>query len=86
MEDLIIGGIVLGPVIAALVELAKRIGFPSQYAPYLNLVLSALGYFGMVLLDLHPGYTEWVVVALQILISILTAAGVYSTVKWAIGK
>ena len=86
MEDLIIGGIALGPIITALVQLAKKFGLPSGYAPYLNAGLSVLGYFGMVMLGLHPGFTEWVVVVLQILIIFLSAAGVYSTVKWASGK
>ena len=86
MKELIIAGIALAPIIAALVELAKKVGLPSNYAPILNAVLSALAYVGLTVLDIYPGYTDIVVVVLQVLMIFLSAAGVYTTAKFLRGK
>ena len=53
LGDLTIGVIPLALVIVALVEVAKRAGLPSQYAPWLNAVLAVAGY-ALVLLPLAP--------------------------------
>ena len=84
--ELVIGGIALAPIIVALIELAKRLGLPSGYAPYLNAVLSVIAYVAVYYLGLYPGYTDWVVIGLNILLIFLSGAGLYTTVKHFVKK
>ena len=84
--ELIIGGIALAPIIVALIELAKSLGLPSKYAPFLNAALSVVAYVGVYLLGVYPGYTDWVVIALNILLIFLSGAGFNTTAKWILKK
>lgn len=86
MPTLEIGGILLAPIIAALVEVVKRRGLPSHYAPWLNLALSALAGALVLAVQGKPELLSPVVLALQVLVLFLSAAGVYTTAKWAVGK
>jgi len=86
MDELSIGGILLVPVIVAIVELAKKVGLPSDYAPYANAALTVVGYVGMVLLGQYPEYTEIAVHALNAVILFLTAAGFYTTASHFVEK
>jgi hypothetical protein len=86
MPELIIGGIALAPIIAALVQVFKRVGLPSQYAPYANVVLSALAAIAVLFVSGHPEYLPSVTLALQVLVLFLSTAGFYTTAKWAVGK
>ncbi len=83
MPDLVLGGILLAPIIAALVELAKRYGLPPDKAPFANLLLSALAGFQVLVVQNKPELLSPVALALQVLILFLAAAGVYTTSKWA---
>ena len=80
MPELVIGGILLVPVIVGLVEFAKSLGLPSQYAPLLNAVLSAIAYIGISLF----GWADLELTALvvNVIIIFLTAAGFYTTSKF----
>lgn len=74
---LVIGGVVLTPIIVALVEMAKALGLDVKYAPYLNGVLSLVGYGAVVLITLEPQYTSLVMYILGAFIVFLMAAGFY---------
>lgn len=72
-----IGGIIIGPLVAAIIEALKAFGFPVRYAPYLNLGLSIAFWLLATAFGALPEYQSWIVAALQILIIVLTAAGFY---------
>ncbi len=82
-NELVIGGIVIGGVITALVQLLKNNGLPSQYAPWVNLVLSFIFSVVGLFITQNPQYLTVVTVALQVLIVFLAASGVYTTATWA---
>ena len=79
--ELVIGGIALPPIIAGLIQLAKKLGLPDGYAPVANLILQVVGYGAMMLLGIYPEYLDWVVFGLKVAVGFLTAAGFYTTVK-----
>lgn len=82
--SLTIGGILLSGIVVALVELAKRNGLPSQYAPWLNLVLTTAAVALFLFTQQKPEYLSLVTIALQVLQVFLIAAGVYTTSAWAL--
>jgi hypothetical protein len=87
MPELTIGAIALAPVIAALVEGAKHIGLPSQFAPLLNAILSVVAYLVVsVYLIAHPEAVQITTVIVNALVIFLGAAGVYTTAKFATGN
>lgn len=86
MPELVISGIVLAPIVAGLVELAKHYGLPSGYAPWLNLLLSALAGGLVLFIQAKPELLTPVVLCLQVIILFLSTAGFYTTAKWAVGK
>jgi len=77
---LTIGGIALVPIIVALVEVAKRVGMPHEYAPYLNGLLSVLGMILVQYVTQSPESEALVVLALQMIVLFLTNAGLYREV------
>jgi len=74
---MVIGGIALPVVVAAIVELAKKAGFNSDYAPYLAGVLSVLSYAGTVFVQLMPQYEQPAIYVVQALVVFLAATGFY---------
>ena len=73
-----IGGILLVPIIVALVEGAKAfLGLPPKYAPLLNAVLSVLGVLLVQYTSGSPETQPTVVLALQMAVLFLTNAGLY---------
>ena len=81
MTELIIGGIALAPVIVALVELAKKLGLPSEYAPLANGALSVVALVVIVLLADNPEWQTLATVVVNALVLFLSGAGLYTTVK-----
>ena len=78
VPELLIGGIYIVPVIIGLVELAKTIGLPTRYAPWLNGALSVLFYGVTVLLRERPGLEPVAVVILTAVLLFLVNSGVYN--------
>lgn len=77
IPELLVGGIPLIPIILALVQVAKGLGMDVKYAPYMNGVLSVLGYALMVFIKQRPDLEGIVVVILTGLLLFLVNAGVY---------
>lgn len=75
-----IGGVLLGPLVAALIEALKAAGMPVKYAPWANIVLSTAFWLLAQVYGSMPEYDTWIVAGLQIVIVILTAAGFYQEV------
>lgn len=75
--ELMIGSVALAPVIVALIELFKKIGMPVQYAPWVNGLLSVVGYGLVVLIAQQPTYEQPIIVVLTMLVVFLSSAGLY---------
>lgn len=82
---LVVGGLALPPIIVAVVELAKRLGMPTKYAPYLNGLLSLLGYGAVILTQLKPETTSLVTYVLGGLVVFLMGAGIYDRAQATVG-
>lgn len=81
-QDLIIGGVPLAALIVGLVNLAKRLGLPDQYAPYLNGALAALGFLLVSwLLPAYPQIEPFLEVAAGAVIAFLAASGIHQLGK-----
>lgn len=87
MPELYLGTVALAPVIAGLVEAAKAAGLPSKFAPVLNAVLTVIAYYlvSVYLVD-HPEGVQIAALALNCLVIFLSAAGLYTTVNFAVTK
>ena len=77
MPELAIGGIVLAGIIVGVIQLAKKLGLPTEYAPWLNGFLSVAGYALVVLVTQMPHLLEPVTLVLNALVVFLAAAGLY---------
>ena len=77
MTDITIGSIAVAPLIVALIEVAKAVGFPPRYAPWLNAVLTTIAYAVMLWLQVNPQFEQPITVALNLLLTFLVAAGIY---------
>jgi hypothetical protein len=83
MPELVIGGILLGPVLMGIIQVLKHYGLPERYAPFANLALSFLAGLLVLLVQMRPDILQPVTLALQIVILFLSTAGYYTTAKWA---
>lgn len=70
-------GIALVPIIVALIQLAKRVGLPHEYARWANLVLSVVGVLLVQAVDWNPEWGPTVKTVLDMLMMFLAAAGLY---------
>ena len=78
MPELFLGSIPMVPIIVGLVEVAKRyLGLPSQYAPWVNLALSALFYVVIGAVQLRPEMQEPLTLVVNVLVLFLGSAGLY---------
>lgn len=77
MSEITIGSIAVAPLIVAIIQVAKGLGFPTQYAPWLNAVLTTIAYGIMLWLQVNPEYEQPITVALNLIVTFLTAAGIY---------
>ena len=69
------------PIIVALIALLKRAGLPSQYAPWANVVLSVAFVALVAVTGVYPEIQQPVTTALNIIVAVLTAAGLYTLQK-----
>ena len=82
MNDmLILEGVALAPIIAALIEVAKTLGLDVKYAPWFNAALSVLGFAAIIYVQQNPALAEPLVIALNALVIFLTTAGFYDRAK-----
>jgi hypothetical protein len=81
VPDLQLGTIALAPIIVALVGLAKTLGMPTKYAPWLNGLLSLVGYGLIIAVQLIPAALDPTTYLLNALIIFLTAAGFYDRIQ-----
>lgn len=81
LPELVIGGVALAPIIVIAIELLKKAGMPSEYAPYANGALTVLAYAGVMLLQRNPEYLEPATIAVNLVVAFLTAAGLYHEAK-----
>ena len=77
LPELQVGAIVLAPIIVALVQVARKLGLPVKYAPYLNGLLALLGYGLVIAVGIFPASLEPVSYLLNALVVFLMAAGIY---------
>ena len=77
MPELAIGGIALAGIVVGIIQVAKKFGLPSEYAPWLNGFLSVVGYALVVLVTQMPHLLEPVTLVLNALVVFLAAAGLY---------
>ena len=73
--DLVIGGVSLGPIIALIIQVLKRVGLPDGYAGWANLVLSVLAYGLLLLTQQVPQIEAGVVGVLKLLAFIAATFG-----------
>ena len=81
VPELQLGAILLAPIIVAIIELVKKAGMPTQYAPWANAGLSVLGYGLILFVEQMPQYEEPALMVLNMLLVFLSAAGVYDVAK-----
>ncbi len=86
MQEITIGSIAVAPLIVALIEVAKGFGFPTKYAPWLNAVLTVAAYAAMLYLQANPQFEQPAIVALNMLATFLSAAGLYDIGKQLVRK
>lgn len=86
MPDLYIGSFAAAPIIVALLQLLKLAGLPSKYAVWINAILSCMAYGLNLLLTAHPEWEPIYVIALNLLVTFLTAAGIYDAVVQPVAK
>jgi hypothetical protein len=82
--ELSLFGVALMPIIVGVVETAKRLGMPSQYAPLLNGLLSIGGYILIQQLIIAPEITPTVQYIFNIVMVFLGAAGIYDIGKFTL--
>jgi hypothetical protein len=81
VPDLQLGTIALAPIIVALVGVAKTLGMPTKYAPWLNGALALVGYGLIVAVQLAPAALDPVTYLLNALVIFLSAAGFYDRIQ-----
>ena len=86
MPELVIGTIVLAPIIVGIIQALKAAGVPAKYAPWINGVLSVVGFGVVVYLAQYPEAEAPVIAVLNIAIIFLAAAGFYERAQAIIVK
>lgn len=82
MAELTLNGIVLAPIIVALVEVLKRyLYLDSRYAPVATAILSILAYVAIQFATTDPQFADGFGYILNALIIALSSSGLYSVGK-----
>lgn len=81
LGDLAIGGVSVVPLVIGLVTLAKNLGMPPRYAPYLNGALSVAGFFAASAVASHPALLEVAEPVATAIVIFLMSSGVYQLSK-----
>lgn len=74
-NNIVIGGVAVGPIISFVVQLLKRFGLPDGYAGWVSLGLSVLAYALLLLTKQVPQIEGSVVGVLQVLAYIAVTFG-----------
>jgi len=78
LNTILVGGFAIAPLVVGLVALAKMVGVPVKYAPYLNGGLSTLLYVGAIyLLPMYPAAEPFVNVVVGAVVIFLGSSGIY---------
>lgn len=86
LSQIVIGGTALVPLVMGIVSLAKRLGMPGEYAPWLNGVLSTAGYFLSVFLTQYPQYNDVAQMVTFGVVAFLASSGTYQLSKPGVAK
>lgn len=86
IQDIMIGGIALAPLVVGLVALAKKLGLPDEYAPWANGTLAVVAVMASKVMEMYPQYTEYFVVAATAVMVFLSASGIYQFGKTTVQK
>jgi len=80
--DIVIGGFPLAILVVGLVNLAKKLGLPADYAPYLNGLLASIG-FGLVtyVIPNHPEVEPILIFIAGVVFTFLSASGIHQLGK-----
>ena len=81
MPELFYGSLAIGPVIVGMIALLKKIGLPTQYATAANVILSLVFVALIYATNVWPEIQAPVTTLLNIVVVILTVAGVYDIQK-----
>ena len=81
IPDLTIGTVALIPIIVGVIEAFKRAGLPTSWAPWINAVLTVIGYIVVLSLEKYPEYEPIAVMGLTMLGIFLAAGGFYEVVS-----
>jgi hypothetical protein len=81
LPELFYGTLAIAPVIVGIIALLKLIGLPNDYAPWANVALSLVFIALIYATGVWPEIEAPVTTALNILVAILTVAGVYDVQK-----
>jgi hypothetical protein len=78
LQDILIGGMAIAPLVVALVALAKQLGMDTKYAPWLNGGLSVVLWLAAtVAIPAYPVVGDIAKVIVGALVVFLGASGVY---------
>ena len=86
MPELAIGGIALAGIIVGIIQMAKGLGLPTKYAPWLNGSLSVLFYALVILVAQRPDLLQPVTLGLNAVVIFLVAAGFYDRAQAVLAK
>jgi hypothetical protein len=75
--ELHLDGLLLVPVIVAIIEALKALGVPTKYTPWINAVLSVVFYILLIFVTAHPDYLTAATIGINGLMVFLAAAGFY---------
>ena len=81
MNDVFLGSVAAAPIIVAIIQVAKGLGFPVKYAVWLNAILAMIAYAIMLITEQNPDWMRPTQIALNFLITFLVTAGAYDIGK-----
>lgn len=85
-ETILIAGVPIAVIVTALVELAKRLGVPSKWAPVVSIGFGVLIAVMAVATDTWPTIRPWWEAVVAGVLIGLTASGIYSGYKTVTGQ
>ena len=86
VPELQIEGLLLAPIIVAVIAALKMLGVPTKFAPWINAVLSVAFYILMIFVTAQPEYLQGVNIVLNSVMVFLAAAGFYDRAQATINS
>ena len=77
IQDIYIGTVAVIPIVVGIIQLLKKLGMPSTWAPWVNFVLTLVGYAVSLLMLQYPHWEPTTTKVLTVVIMFLTAGGFY---------